>query len=377
MSQLPLMPSQPDDSRDAPEETPTGSRWGKAHHVLLLFLAAAVVVWLLSGIYQVNTSEQALIERLGQFVGNAQGKPEIVEHGLHYALPWPIDKVHKVSIVQTRTLHLTTFNAPPAAYEELKKDFRRNGVRDELLSAIFDPYLITADRNVVHVDIAVQYNIRNSEAWLMAVSHNFDNPDDLGNRDELLEQITSHVLITILSRRQVDKVLFEGSEELPKLLTDALSDAMTIPDPSDPTKTSDLGVEINKVDVQPPRPPAYIRPAFEGVLSARAERDILQAKAKSDANSMTESARAERENMVRDATAYADQVVKAAEGEANRFKDVLKEYQNAPDITRYRIYSDAVNEVAKYAERVYWVKPGQQVVITIDPPKFDAGQIPK
>ena len=96
-----------------------GSRWGKAHHVLLVFAACAIGVWLLSGFYKVKADEVAIVERLGQFVGS-DGKAALIEQGLHYHLPWPIDEVFKIPVQQTRTLTVNTFFAPMDEYADYK-----------------------------------------------------------------------------------------------------------------------------------------------------------------------------------------------------------------------------------------------------------------
>ena len=99
-----------------------GSRWGKAHHVLLGFVILAVIVWIGSGFYQVTADEVAVVERLGQFVsaGGPGGKATLVEQGLHYRIPWPIDRVFKIPVQQTRTLTVNTFYAPQDEYADFK-----------------------------------------------------------------------------------------------------------------------------------------------------------------------------------------------------------------------------------------------------------------
>src|SRR4051812_13162774 len=95
---------------------PEGAMFGKAHHILLLFALAALVIWLLSGFYQVKSDEVAIVERLGQYLQTPDGKAVLIEQGLHYHLPWPIDTVHKVSVQQTMTLRVNAFDTTPEQY---------------------------------------------------------------------------------------------------------------------------------------------------------------------------------------------------------------------------------------------------------------------
>jgi len=158
----------------SPDGTPApeGSRFGKAHHILLSFVTAALVIWLLTGFYQVKSDEVAIIERLGQYLQTPNEKAALIEQGLHYHLPWPIDTVHKVSIQQTMTLRVNAFDTSPEAYAEFKQQLMqaRAGTLQQI-SAIFDPYLITADKSVVHMDISVVYRVNDPEAWLNTISH--------------------------------------------------------------------------------------------------------------------------------------------------------------------------------------------------------------
>ncbi|MGN6370197.1 MAG: protease modulator HflK [Phycisphaerae bacterium] len=371
------------------EET-TGSRWGKAHHILLIFVVCALIVWLLSGFYKVKADEVALVERLGQFVGS-NGKARLIEQGLHYRLPWPIDTVFRIPVQQTRTLTVNTFYAPQEEYADFKRDILRQNpnVTPEWLSALFDPYLITSDKNVVHISIAVTYQINNPEAWIMSVSHDLDVTENSSasatsghitdNREALLQQMIQHAMARQLAHIPVDKVLFEGSDKLPLTLQDAIQKAMVLPDPSDPTgkKMIDFGIQVQKVDITGKSWPKYQRvdDAFQSVLRSKSEADSARYAAQSKAEADRLQATAQRETMISDAQAYAKQVTDEAQGEANRFSQVYAQYVKAPDVTRWNIFAEAAKSVSSNAKRIMFVQPGQKTILMIDPPTFDAGQV--
>jgi membrane protease subunit HflK len=360
-----------------------GSRFGKAHHILLLFAGAALLVWILSGIYKVNPGEVAIVERLGQYVGSANGKPgtaTLVQPGPHYHLPWPIDLVHKVSTRQTRNLVVRVFNSTPEAYDEIKRQFAQQnpGINLVMLNALFDPYLITGDKNVVHMEVAVQYTVNDPEAWLTTASHeDVREGESEGMREAIFQQVVQHAMVHMVSSMQITNILFEGRERLPEILRREVTDALLLPDPGDPTGKSriNLGVQVEKVDLVEARAPKYVQPAFEQVAQARANMVSTTAKAQADADAAVTQANAAKQTLIGNAQAYRKQVMDSAQGEASRFSQVLEQYKQAPAVTRYNVYADAVRTVAAAATRIIYAQPGQQTTLTIDPPEFDAGQV--
>ncbi len=356
------------------------------------FGSGALLVWLASGFYQVNVDEVAIIERLGSFVSSGNGKAALVEQGLHYRLPWPIDEVFKIPVQQTRTLVVDHFFAPSDAYADFKRLAMRESQENtpELLSAIFDPYLVTADKNVVHMSITVTYRIDDPEAWITTVSHTSETTPTIapgavsgnGNaadmREQLFQQIVQHAMVSSISKVDVDHVLFEGNDKIPVILTNAIQKAMQLPDPSDETgkRLIDLGVDVQTVSVVATHWPQYqmVDDAFQSVLKARSDADSARNVAKSYANTAVTQAKSQQDTMMQEAGAYAKQVVDNATGEANRFTQVFAQYQKAPDVTRWNVYAEAVKSVSGNATRMVFGEPGQKTILTLDPPQFDAAQ---
>ena len=389
---FPQQTQEPDQRDDPPlpvADEDGGSRWGKAHHVLLVFAAAAIVVWLLSGIYKVKADEVAIVERLGQFIGS-DGKAQLIDPGTHYHLPWPIDQVFKVPTLQTRTLTVSTFFAPQEEYADYKRDLMASqNVPPEWLSALFDPYLITSDKNVVHISVAVTYQITDPEAWIMSVSHESEEVSGTGamssaqitdGREKLLQYIVQRTMVRELSHIPIDNVLFEGNDKTFLLLQNAIQKAVQVEeiDPTDPTgkKLHDLGITVQKVDPTGTRWPQYqtVNDAFQSVLKAKSDREIAISGAQSRAEAAKTQATSQAETMLKNAEAYAKQVTDEAQGEANRFTQVYQQYENTPDVTRWNVFADAVNSVSGNAKRIMFVQPGQKTILTIDPQTFDAGQ---
>jgi membrane protease subunit HflK len=365
---LPTVPDEPEGE---------GPKFGKAHNILLFFAAAAAVVWLLSGFYQVKADEIAIIERLGRYVGTeAGGRATQIEQGLHYRLPWPIDTVHKISVQQTATLAVDTFDKSPDAYIDMKTALQRQQVPAEVISAIFDPYIITGDKSVLHMNISVIYRINDPEAWLSTFSHSSEAAGGGGEnlRAEIFQQIVQHAMIRVASKMTLQQLLFSDIQMLPAVLQGAIQEEMQLSDPDAPEGKRGFGIQVQKVDIGRVRTPERVRRAFDEVVQARAGRDTAISRAQADADAAVTRAKGQQTTLIVDAEAYRKVTVEAARGETNRFREVMVQYNNAPDVTRWNVFVDAARTVSANARRIVFAQPGQRTVLTVEPPQFDPGQ---
>ena len=365
-----------------------GSRFMRAHHVLLYFLGAVAAVWLLSGVYQVKADQVAIVERLGEYLATPEGKAIQVEHGLHYHLPWPIDRVHVISVQRQFTLAVKAFNVSPAEYDDFKREYLKNpdnpfGANVAAINAIFNPYLISADKSVLHMEIAMQFRVADPERWLKSVSHDYHEtyePTEPGDmRNELLQQIAQRAMIVQAGQMSFNGMLLQDRDKLPGALQELLRQGMTMgaTNPADPAQREqiDLGIQVLRVEVTAVRPPDAIKSAFENVLNQLLSRDTTKSNAQAEANSMLVKAGGEKQTLITDAQSYKQTTIQAAKGEADRFSEVLTQYRNAPDVTRWNLYVEATGAVTASAKRIFFALPGQKTYIEIDPAQYDANQV--
>ena len=114
----------------------------------------------------------------------------------------------------------------------------------------------------------------------------------------------------------------------------------------------DAGISVQQVNIEQRPPPAEVIDSFRDVVAAREDREKLIKEAEKYRNSIVPQARGEAQKQIEDAQAYKDQVVAVAEGEADRFAALLVEYKKAPEVTRQRLYLDAVEEVLSSSTKV-------------------------
>lgn len=328
--------------------------WLNAARILLLFVVFGVVVWVLTGLYKVNAAEVVVVERMGRFEATE------TEGGLHMGWPWPIDIIHRIPIGQTRRLEVNDFFQSPAAYEALKREMMAQGVRRDVLDAIFDPYLITGDKNVLNMKIAVQYRIKDPTAYLMSIAHGaaHNDPQVMIERENIIHQTSMHVLIRETAKVTIDQAFNDRVAFAERLLVAARAEAERLK----------LGVDIEKVDLLDVRWPAGVGDAFTEESRARQQKESAREAAKAYYESVKTAAKEGHYNrIVGEAQAYKKKVIDDARGETVRFRHVYEQYKKEPELTRINLYADAMTTVMKNVSRVILVQPGQKANLVIDP----------
>ncbi len=319
---------------NASEPPAQGSRFARAHHILLYFLAGTLAIWLVSGFFQVRSDQVAIVERLGQYLSPIDGR---TEPGLHYHLPWPIDRASLISIQQQYNLQVNAFNTSPAEYADFKLSLiRQQAARPEVLDALFDPYLVTGDKSVVHVDLNVQFTIKDPLAWLQSVSHEYSQDYDPASakdmRNQLFQQIAQRAILAQVGHMTLGKLLQDGRADLQRgvlaTFQEALDNPNSAPQPGDPPMS--LGVTIQSVTLSFADVPDRVKPAYTNLVNQLQRRQTVITNANTEKDATVIRAQGEQSTLIADAQAYSERTVQAAQGEANRFGEVLKQYEKAP-----------------------------------------------
>jgi membrane protease subunit HflK len=292
------------------------------------------------------------------------------DQGLHYHWPWPIDVVHKVSTQQTPTLRVTEFDTSPDAYAELKTALLRQQQRADVISAIFDPYLITGDKTIIHMDVTVVYRIHDPEAWLNTVSHADTTAMTAGDgRSQLFQQLTQQAMIGQVSHMKMEDALISDVSQLGSAMQTGIQNELRACGGQ-----GQMGIEILRVEVRP-RAPDVVKPAFDQVVQAKSGKQEKTFTAEANAQAAKTSAEGDKLNMITQANQYATAQVNTATGEALRFKEVWEQYKKSPETTQFNMYADAAKSVLGGAKRVYRTLPGLRLLIAVDPPQYDANQV--
>lgn len=270
-----------------------------------------VVVWLLSGIYIVDPAERGVVTRFGAFVDETKAGP-------HWHIPYPIESVRIVNVDQVRTSEI--------GY--------RSDVRNRAGNVPNESLMLTKDENIVDLKIAVQYQVESANQYL------FQTTDP----DQSLRAVVESALREVVGQSTMDFVLTEGRNEVVARVQELAQERLVA------YKT---GLMITSVNLQDAQPPEQVQSAFADVVKAREDRERIINEAEAYANDILPKARGQAARELEEASAYHDRVIAQAEGESARFTSIVNEYEKAPEVTRKRLYIDAVSSVLGKTSKVF------------------------
>jgi membrane protease subunit HflK len=273
----------------------SGGSSGPSSWAIVLIAVVVLFGWLGTGLYRVNADERGIVLRFGAFVASTPP-------GLRWHLPFPIETVEKVGVTRINTIRQQT-------------------------------RMLTADENIVVVDLVVQYQNADPQAYLF----NVRDPDGT------LSDISESVIREVVGKNSVDFVLLEGRAQI------ALDTQEQIQDTLNEYK---VGITVTKVNLQDTNFPSQVEAAVQDAIKAREDKERLAFEAQSYANDILPRARGEAVRRTQDAEAYKSRVIADAEGEASRFEQLLAEYEKAPSVTRERLYIEAIEEVYSNSNKV-------------------------
>ncbi len=346
----------------APQGPPANNKWLSAQYTLLYFLAGVFIVWILSGFYQVGAGDVGVTERLGQYLTLPNGQPEFSAPGPHYHLPWPIDQVHIVPLGREHLLEVDDFDTSPTAYAQLKKKFMRQGIARRVVDAIFNPYLITGDKNILHAKISVEYEISNPMQYLLAIYQPANQPHGTA-RDAALRMLASHELISQLAHDTVNQALYNHLA-----VQNELSNSKSSSSLQSSASAIKMGISVKRVQLEFVQWPRAVNTAFTAVLSDRQRQALEVQDALRRADTAVTEAQGQAQAIKQAANAAAARTVNQATGEAQKFGNVYTQYRRHPRVITLKLIADALGSVMHNARRVFFVQPGQRMLLSLPPP---------
>lgn len=289
---------------------------GFAKLQILVILALVALIGLSSSFYKIETSEQGVVTRFGAFTG-------IVDSGAHFKLPFGIDRVYKVEVTRIHELQF--------GFRKENKNFPQVAARRESL-------MLTGDLNVAIVQWVLQWRVMDPKKFIFHAKNVEKNIRDSSisvMRRVVGDKLVSDVLTT-------DRV---NIAESAKKLTQEVID------------TYDMGVLITTINLQNVMPPDPVKPAFNEINIAKQEQEQMINKAKEKFNEIIPKAKGLANQKLTESEAYAINLINKAKGDSARFKEVLNAYKNSPDITRKRLYLEAMEEIFSKGKKFMIVDP--------------------
>ena len=272
-----------------------------------LVVALILVAWGLAGIYIVEPAEEGVVLRFGRY-------HETTGPGPHWA-PYLIDSVEKVNVEQIRRAEIG-----------YRSDAGDQSVPPESL-------MLTRDENIVDVGFAVLYRIKDAQNYLFRVR----------DPDLTLRQATESAIREVVGRNIMDYVLTDGRSVVAEQVRELTQEILD---------RYETGLLVASVNMQKAQPPNQVRDAFSDAVKAREDEERYKNEARAYAAQILPRARGDANAMLQQAEGYKQRVINEAQGDASRFLSVLTEYRKAPEVTRQRLYLDAMQNVLGNSTKV-------------------------
>ena len=267
--------------------------------IIVIGAVIAVAIWAMSGIYTVDQGKKAVVLQFGQSL-------KVVDAGLQWYAPL-IQNYYIVDVSASRSLSL-------------------GGSEHEA-------YMLTEDENIVDIKVAIQYKVSNAEHFLFNVRE----------PGLVLRQVSESAVREIVGKNKMDFILTEGRSQIASQIGVRTQEIL------DRYQT---GLIITRFTLQSAKAPAQVQDAFEDVNAAREDKERYINEAQAYSNDVIPKARGFAAVQLASAEAYKGKVTAEAEGEASRFLSVLTEYEKAPEVTRDRLYIDAMESVYSKTSKV-------------------------
>lgn len=272
---------------------PGGSIGGKG---VALVAGIVGIVWLASGIYVIQPAQAGVVTQFGAYVRTTTPGP-------HWRIPWPIQTLEKVDVEEIRSAKLV------------------------------NQLILTQDENIVDLDLAVQYNIKSAQDYLFNVR----------GPDRTLEEVVESAVREVVGSTDLESVLTTGRDVVWNTTLDSLQEVL------DDYKA---GIFVTAVNLERAQPPEEVQAAFSDAIKAREDKERFINEAEAYRNEVLPRARGDAQRALEESEAYKTRVQQAAIGESERFLSLLGEYTKAPEVTRERLYLEAMESVLGNTSKV-------------------------
>jgi membrane protease subunit HflK len=281
-----------------------------------IVVAIVALIWIGSGFYIVSSQngQRGVVLRFGKFV-------EVTQPGPHWHMPYPIESVEIVNLEQVRTVEV--------------------GYRDNDKKRPQEALMLTADGNIIDIQFAVQYVLKDPTDYLF--NNRMADDKDKDRDQEIVRQAAETSIREVVGKNKIDYVLYEGRGQVATETTKLMQEIL------DRYKT---GILVSKVNLKNAQPPQEVQAAFDDALKAGQDKERQKNEGQAYANNEIPIAKGRAARLMQEAEGYKKEVIANAEGDASRFKQILVEYNKAPQVMRERMYLDMMQKILTNTTKV-------------------------
>ena len=280
--------------------------WKKIRRIVLVsVLALIVLIGSSSCFYTVDDKQQAVVTTFGKVT-------DVTDAGLHFKLPFGIQKARKVDV---------------NVYQKIELGYSSNGSDEYYQVNEKESTMITGDYNIVNVDFFVEYKISDPVAYLYS-----SNKPEMILRNLIQSQVRN-----VVGSTSVDAVLTDGKESIQSQVKDLVTQIL---------QEYDIGLTLVDVRIQDSEPPTQdVIEAFKAVETAKQQAETVVNDAKAYQNAQLPDAQAQADKLVQNAQYLKQKRINEATQQVAMFSAMYEEYALNPEITRSRMYYEAISEI--------------------------------
>ena len=272
--------------------------------ILLAAIALVVLIGVITSVYTVDDKQQAVVTTFGKVT-------DITDAGLHFKLPFGIQKVRTVDV---------------NVYQKIELGYvtQQNG---SSVTKTSESTMITGDYNIVNVDFFVEYKITDPVAYLYSST----------NPEMILRNLIQSQVRNVVGSSSVDSVLTDGKENIQMQVKELVAQIL---------EQYDIGLTLIEVRIQDAEPPTQqVVEAFKAVETAKQQAEAVVNEAKAYENAQIPNAEAQVDQLLQNAEYLKQKRINEAEEIVAKFNAMYAEYAQNPDITRIRMYYETISEI--------------------------------
>jgi membrane protease subunit HflK len=330
-----------DHEHDAPETQDAGSQalseaLRSSFAIVKIVMLLMVLAFFSSGFFTVGPQEKAVILRFGKPVG--EGQKALLNAGLHWSLPYPIDEVVKIPITEQQIVRSTVgwyFTTLTSDGQDMSDLTGEEIPASATLNPAVDGYVLTADRNILHASATLRYHIDDPIRYVFGFT----------NAAVTVQNVLNNSLLFTAANFKVDDILLNRVDEFREAVQLRVTDL---------AEQENLGIVIEQCDVES-RPPRQLQSVFDQVTDARVNRDKALIDAHSYENQKTNAASAQAVSIIDVAEADRTNYVASITAEAKRFNDLLPGFKANPSLFAQMTLVQTMGQVLTNTDN--WFEP--------------------
>ena len=269
--------------------------------ILIAVLAIAIGMGAMTCFYTVDDKQQAVVTTFGKVT-------DVTDAGVHFKLPFGIQWVEKVDV---------------NVYQKIELGYSSSGYTPDAKESA----MITGDYNIVNVDFFVEYKISDPVAYL----YSSNDPE------MILKNLIQSQVRNVVGSSSVDSVLTDGKENIQMQVKDLVAQILA---------EYEIGLTLVDVKIQDSEPPtAEVIEAFKAVETAKQQAETVVNDAKAYQNAQLPLAQAEADKLIQNAEYLKQKRINEAHQQVAMFSAMYTEYEKNPEITRSRMYYEAIQDI--------------------------------